>query len=407
MLYSPTTGIHQAAELKELKDGPHCLADIVEAASRSLTLDQLAQSGAIGYTSATTATKTCLESTGFFWLDITEPTPDEMDSLARAFGIHPLTIEDILTDAGDRDKMESISDYTFLIYRAVDTGTSEEAPRSDGIEATGFSIIIKPSCILTFHSECSTSHVANTLAKLQEISTISQLSAIASPVYVAYALVDNITDSLVPMMRALEVEVDAVDELILVLSQKERSDMLQRIGAVRRRILGIWRLLLGKPDVLRLFSRLMVQVLMAEEMGKAAVEGDDQPKADADTVTMEGIEHYLSDVHDHLVAMISSCSHCEMVLARSHSNYMAQISLELGEATVDTGVFSNRWLVIAAILLPIQFVTGLFGQNVKVPWKPDSDTGAYDDTKAFFGIFGCCMAYVVIVSTWAWYKKIF
>ncbi|KAI8319450.1 hypothetical protein GQ54DRAFT_241420, partial [Martensiomyces pterosporus] len=280
---------------------------------------------------------------GCFWLDIASPLPEEMDSLARAFGIHPLTVEDILTDSGDRDKMESVSDYTFLIYRAIDT--SGFAHHTDsGVVATGFSMIIKRNCILTFHSACSSDHVTNALARLQHMPQL------ASPVYAAYVLIDDITDSLVPMMRAIEIEIDAVDDLVLVLSQNEKSDVLRRVGAVRRRILGIWRLLLGKPDVLRLFSRLMVR--------KASMAG---------MITSEDIEHYLSDVYDHLVALISSCSHCEMVLARAHSNYMAQISLGLGEATVETGLFSVRWMVVAAILLPIQFVTGLFGQNVKVP----------------------------------------
>ncbi|KAJ2324124.1 CorA metal ion transporter, partial [Coemansia sp. RSA 2681] len=118
-------------------------------------------------------------------------------------------------------------------------------------------------------------------------------------------------------------------------------------------------------------------------------------------VSADEVAHYLSDVYDHIVALLASSSHCDMVLSRAHSNYLARISLELGESTVETNLFASRWTVIGAILVPLNVVTGLWGMNVKVPG------GEREDLRNFFLIFSGCMAFVIAVIVWARYKKIF
>ncbi|KAJ2475808.1 CorA metal ion transporter, partial [Coemansia sp. RSA 2052] len=112
-------------------------------------------------------------------------------------------------------------------------------------------------------------------------------------------------------------------------------------------------------------------------------------------VSADEVAHYLSDVYDHIVALLASSSHCDMVLSRAHSNYLARISLELGESTVETNLFASRWTVIGAILVPLNVVTGLWGMNVKVPG------GEREDLRNFFLILSGCMAFVIAVIVWA------
>ncbi|KAJ1940808.1 CorA metal ion transporter, partial [Linderina macrospora] len=205
------------------------------------------------------------------------------------------------------------------------------------------------------------------------------------PMYVVYAVMDSVTDALMADMRAVELEVDKVDEVVLVLSQSEKADVLQRTGLVRRRILGLWRLATGKPEVVKAVLRATVRL--------------------PPTAFTADAEHLLGDVLDHLWALVSACAHCEMVLSRAHSNYMGQISLELGDASVGTTMFSSQWLVITAILLPVQFVTGLFGMNVPVPFQGDQP--GHDNLNAWMTIMACCVGFVVVFGGWAKWKKIF
>lgn len=73
----------------------------------------------------------------------------------------------------------------------------------------------------------------------------------AIPDWILYALLDDITDTFAPLIRAIEFEVDSIDELVLILKESEQSDMLRRIGYCRKRMMGLLRLLVSKADVVK------------------------------------------------------------------------------------------------------------------------------------------------------------
>jgi magnesium transporter len=53
---------------------------------------------------------------GVWWLDVLNPTNDELSAISRAFSIHPLTTEDILTQEA-REKVELFKQYYFVCFR--------------------------------------------------------------------------------------------------------------------------------------------------------------------------------------------------------------------------------------------------------------------------------------------------
>lgn len=72
-----------------------------------------------------------------------------------------------------------------------------------------------------------------------------------TPEWINYALIDDITDSFAPLIQHTELEVDSIDDLVLVLSGFEQSDMLRRIGSCRKTVMQLTRLLVPKADVIR------------------------------------------------------------------------------------------------------------------------------------------------------------
>jgi magnesium transporter len=56
---------------------------------------------------------------GCFWIDIQNPTDDEMRALGKAFRIHPLTIEDISMEE-QREKCEVFMNYYFVCFRSFE-----------------------------------------------------------------------------------------------------------------------------------------------------------------------------------------------------------------------------------------------------------------------------------------------
>lgn len=56
---------------------------------------------------------------GCFWIDIHNPTDNEMRALCKAFRIHPLTVEDICMEE-QREKCEVFMNYYFICFRSFD-----------------------------------------------------------------------------------------------------------------------------------------------------------------------------------------------------------------------------------------------------------------------------------------------
>lgn len=72
-----------------------------------------------------------------------------------------------------------------------------------------------------------------------------------TPEWINYALIDNVTDSFAPLIQHTELEVDSIDDLVLVLTGSEQTDMLRRIGSCRKMVMQLLRLLGPKADVVR------------------------------------------------------------------------------------------------------------------------------------------------------------
>ncbi|RKO85299.1 cora-like Mg2+ transporter protein-domain-containing protein, partial [Blyttiomyces helicus] len=163
--------------------------------------------------------------------------------------------------------------------------------------------------------------------------------------WINYAIIDDITDSFMPLLRFIELEVDSIDDLVLILKESEQSDMLRRIGHARKNVMQLLRLLSSKADVLKTVIKRCAEKLAP----------------DSETTL------YLGDIQDHVITMVQNLSHYEKTLARAHSNYLAQISIEITVASNRTNDVVMRMTALASVLVPLNVITGLWGMNVKVP----------------------------------------
>jgi magnesium transporter len=142
---------------------------------------------------------------------------------------------------------------------------------------------------------------------------------ILSSDWISYAIIDDITDVFAPLIQSIEDEVDDIDDAILQLhspeenralaekaksSNEKRSesggdgttggkggDMLRRVGDCRKKVMGLYRLLGNKADVIKGFAK------RCNEQWEVA------PRSE--------IGLYLGDIQDHIVTMTSNLSHYE------------------------------------------------------------------------------------------------
>ncbi|KAI0433588.1 hypothetical protein F5Y09DRAFT_51950 [Xylaria sp. FL1042] len=299
-----------------------------------------------------------------WWLDVLSPTDGEMKALAKAFGIHPLTSEDIMLQE-QREKVELFRHYYFVNYRSFD----QDANSENHLEPVNMYVVVFREGVLSFHFS-QTPHPANVRRRIRQLKDFMMLSSD----WISYAIIDDITDVYLPLIQNIEEEVDDIDDKILELhsstdphssSGKQRrgsaeekatpsevnieasGDMLRRVGDCRKKVMTLYRLLGNKADVIKGFAK------RCNEHWEVA------PRSD--------IGLYLGDIQDHIVTMTANLSHYEMILARCHANYIAQINIRMNERAEQTADVLGKLTVLGTIVLPMNIITGLWGMNVWVP----------------------------------------
>lgn len=93
---------------------------------------------------------------------------------------------------------------------------------------------------------------------------------------------------------------------------------------------------------------------------------------------------------DHVVTMMGNLSHFEKMLSRSHSNYLAQLSVDSIRTNNRANEVLGKITTIATILVPLNLICGLFGMNVHVPGQDD------EHLYWFFGIVGTIFTFVLV-----------
>lgn len=239
-----------------------------------------------------------------FWLDVLSPTETEMRVISKAFGIHPLTAEDVLMQE-TREKVELFRNYYLVSYRTFEQDKHSE----DYMEPVNMYVVVFREGVISFHFSMIP-HPANVRRRIRQLKDYLILSSD----WISYAIIDNITDAFAPLIQSIEDEVDEIDDAILQLHSgnkvetvsrsgdnwsehgesninKSGSDMLRRVGEGRKKVMGLYRLMGNKADVIKGFAK------------RCNEHWDIAPKSE--------IGLYLGDIQDHILTMTSNLSHYE------------------------------------------------------------------------------------------------
>jgi magnesium transporter len=281
-----------------------------------------------------------------------------------------LTAEDIMMQEA-REKVELFRHYYFVNYRSFE----QDVGSDDYMEPVNMYVVVFREGIISFHFS-QTPHPANVRRRIRQLSDY----LFVTTDWISYALIDDVTDAFAPLIRSIEDQVDALDDMILSFDGSEgrsHADMLRQTGDCRKNVMQLYRLLGTKADVIKGFAK------RCNEQWEIA------PKSE--------IGMYLGDIQDHIVTMTGNLSHYEKwvslgrdesnihsILSRAHSNYLAQINIHMTERAERTNDVLGKLTVLGTIVLPMNIVTGLWGMNTRVPGEKADD----GDLRWFYCITG-------------------
>ncbi|CAJ0635022.1 7961_t:CDS:2 [Entrophospora sp. SA101] len=298
-------------------------------------------------------TMTELLRQGCFWIDVLSPTDSEMRILSSIFQIHPLTMEDIETEES-REKCELFKNYYFINFQSYDQNNCIPPD----IEPTSMFNVVMREGILSFHFQ-PTPHAHNVRRRIRQLKDYIRVTPV-------------------------EFQSDAIDQLVMVLKNSEQQDMLMRIGICRKMVMTLLKLLGTKADVIKALIKRCEEIIAVggEKLGEKHGPGD--------------VVLYLGDIQDHILTMLQNLNHYELILSRAHSNYLAQISIEITQLSNKTNNIINKLTAFATILLPMNVVTGLFGMNVKVPGQDEDNLIWFLSIVGAISLFGLIGYFIVM-----------
>lgn len=341
-----------------------------------------------------------------WWLDCSCPTDDEMRCITKAFGIHPLTAEDIRMQE-PREKVELFKSYYFVCFHTFENDKESE----DFLEPINVYIVVFRSGVLTFHFN-QVSHPASVRRRVRQLRDYVNVNSD----WLCYALIDDITDSFAPVIQSIEYEADTIEDSVFMVRDIDFSVMLQRIGESRRKTMTLMRLLSGKADVIKMFAKrcqdeangigpaLTSQINIANLQSQTDNIKHINPNNCYMPLTTQprgDIAMYLGDIQDHLLTMFQNLSAYEKIFSRSHANYLAQLQVESFNSNNKVTEMLGKVTMIGTMLVPLNVITGLFGMNVKVPG------GGVQNLAWWFGILGVLLFLAIcswFIANW-WVRR--
>ncbi|KAE8147515.1 magnesium and cobalt transport protein and translocase of inner mitochondrial membrane [Aspergillus avenaceus] len=320
-----------------------------------------------------------------WWLDICDATEQDVDVVAEALSIHPLTAEDIVTRE-PREKVEVFRGYYLITFQTLVTFTDDgDDRRSIASKSIASSMPSSAGCyILVFRNGAVTfspsgcSHINRVRDRIRRLPDPSVLTSD----WICYALMDDVVDSFEPYLQAVEGESEAIEDQVFIARLDDVQSLIPRIDNLRKKITHLIRVLSGKVDLLNGFV-------------KRCQAKDKQPVFPGGELLM-----YLGDVQDHLVTTMSNLMHFDGIVGRSQSNCLAQLSANNLRLSLNINEVLSKVTVLATIFVPLHMITGLFGMNVTVPGQ-DIPGLAW-----FFGIVGCFISFIIVCCYAAWRYKL-
>ena len=254
----------------------------------------------------------------FVWVGLHEPSPEEMDRVSSLFQLHPLAVEDAL-HAHQRPKLERYEDGIFLVLK-----TLWYVDEDDAVETGEINLFVGRDFVV------SVRHGEGTELSTARHDLESRTTVLGhGPSAVVYAVCDRVVDGYEEVGRALEIDVDEVEESVF---SPVRSHDSRRIYVLKRELAEMRRAVNPLREPMKRFAT-------------GSVPGITQESAP-----------FFRDVSDHLLRVSETIDTLDSLLSTAFDAHLARIQVAQNE---DMRKIS-AWVAIAAVGT---LIAGIYGMN--------------------------------------------
>ena len=265
-----------------------------------------------------------LDSPDFQWIDVADPSPEDLARAAAEYEIHPLAVQDCL-DPEHLPKHERLGPFTFVILRAYD---EKAGPDADTVHALTrkVALFFNGRVLITVHRaeqrflEDLKGQAADLTSKTEPLCELHVL-----------AIANGVIDTFWKPLDEAEARITAIEERQG--RPRDRARFVHEIFHLKRRI-----------NALRSTSRHLLETMKK----MTALGADHIPPSPR-----------LNDLRENAESLYFAT---DEILEDAHS----LLSLTLAAADYETNQVMKVLTIFSAFFLPLTFIVGIYGMNFDV-----------------------------------------
>lgn len=258
---------------------------------------------------------------GFVWLDVVEPTPEDLALLQREFDLHPLVVED-LQHQHQRPKVELYRDQAFVVLRPV------LDPSADDVQELELHALVGPRYLVTIRYDPRYDLTA-VIHRWERQPDLLQLGG----GFAAYVLIDEVVDGYLSLVEELEDRADDLEDLIFA-NDDGPSDV---------------------PEVQERLFRLKRECVRLRRSAMPLRQGIDLVQEEPALAVPE-LAPYYRDVMDHVIRTVELVDNIRDLLTSMLEVRVAQVANHLNEVM-------KKLTAWAGIILVPTLIAGIYGMN--------------------------------------------
>ncbi|HWM44668.1 MAG TPA: magnesium/cobalt transporter CorA [Burkholderiales bacterium] len=254
----------------------------------------------------------------FVWVALRDPTPDELAEMQEEFGLHPLAVEDARV-GHQRPKIEEYGDSLFVVLHTIEV-------EGDELKIGEVNVFVARNYVLSVRNRTERGFQDVRARAEREPELLKNGSG-----YVLYALMDAIVDRYFPVLDAVEMELEKLEERLFSPGASPREN-IESLYYVKQ----------------KLTTMKHATAPLQENAGK--LYGGRVPGV------CHGLGEYFRDVYDHLVRINQSID-----AARETVHTAIQVALAM--VATGQGEITRRLAAYAALVAVPTMIAGVYGMN--------------------------------------------
>jgi magnesium transporter len=296
-----------------------------------------------------------VDEKNLLWLDLDNPTAEELAIIGEEFGFHPLAIEDV-AHPHQRPKVEEYEHFFFVVFYATSIDIDNEE-----LEISELKMFVGLNFLVTVHYE-PIKEIAEAERRWQR-NTNDLSKGIGA---VLYSLLDSIVDNYFPVVDVLSEWADNLEDEIFKRTHLRNHNLTEKLLAVKKFFLLMRRITAPERDVLSLLTNRDNHIFNEHTL------------------------FYMRDVYDHLIRVNDT-------LDLYRDQISSIIDANLTVASNDLNKVMRTLTATSIILMSATLVAGIYGMNFEN--MPELKWG--------FGYFGALALMVgIMVGLYLYFKHL-